>query len=350
MAHVRHFKKGDIRNIIKEHERDTDHYKNDVDVSRSYLNFGYGYQNADAVALQIKARCMDIMHGKKMQEQTNVMSEWKITYPSWLCDEVKGQNGRMYNKPRDPAHVKEFFDTVYKFTVERYGESNVIGGYVHMDETTPHMHIDLVPEATSRKTGKQTVSSASLFDKKELVSYQKDLQDTMIKTFGKEANAYILNGRTKGNYTMEELKERTRNNKSIKNKQKELDLREKALDEREDELNRFYEKKHSNLQENYDKAYQHMQYEFDEMKKQWLKDANNNYDEWLKEQENKANDMFNELQETIDYYNEQATMFDQPVIAISSLPVREKVNKRLERMREAELLMSSNGQSRDFSL
>ena len=255
MAHVDHFNKQSVRNIIKEHERDTDHYKNDVDVSRSNLNFGYGHQTADDMALNIHARCNDIMQGRKMQDQTNVMSEWKITYPSWLCTEerckiekthkdgTKYTVEKTYHKPRDPKHVKQFFDTVYNFTVKRYGADNVMGGYVHMDETTPHIHIDLVPEATSRKTGKKTVSSASLFDKKELRNYQRDLQAEMVKVFGKDASMYILNGRTVGDYTIDELKERSRvsrkqkaREKSITEKEQALDKREQALNDREDEL------------------------------------------------------------------------------------------------------------------
>ena len=237
MAHVNHFNKQAVRNIIKEHERDTDHYKNAVDVSRSNLNFGYGFQTADEMALNIRARCNDIMQGKKMQDQTNVMSEWKITYPSWLCDVVKGQNGKKYHKPRDPKHVKLFFDTVYNFTVERYGADNVMGGYVHMDETTPHMHVDLVPEATSRKTGKKTVSSASLFNKTELQNYQRDLQKEMIKVFGKDASAYILNGRTKGDYTIEELKERSRVSNKQKTREKNITKKEQEIQDKEQALN-----------------------------------------------------------------------------------------------------------------
>lgn len=49
-----------------------------------------------------------------------------------------------------PADVKEederdFFQAVYDFYSEDFGEDNIINAVVHKDEKTPHMHLDFVP-------------------------------------------------------------------------------------------------------------------------------------------------------------------------------------------------------------
>ena len=38
-----------------------------------------------------------------------------------------------------------FFSDCYKFFAERYSEENIIAAVVHNDETTPHMHLNLMP-------------------------------------------------------------------------------------------------------------------------------------------------------------------------------------------------------------
>ncbi len=39
----------------------------------------------------------------------------------------------------------QYFEDMYKFACVKYGENNVVGGYIHLDEYTPHMHIFVVP-------------------------------------------------------------------------------------------------------------------------------------------------------------------------------------------------------------
>ena len=221
MAHVESYTKKDIKRIIKEHDRTANSYKNDVDTKRTHLNWTYQDANADEILLAINSRCMDITNGKKLQEQTNLMCEWCITYPFTECIEkecVINDKTKTYNEPKEWNHCRMYFDEVYEFVRERYGSENVMCAYVHMDETTPQMHICFVPEATSRKTGNRTVSSASLLTRKELKIFHQKLQEHMDNVFGK--NDYILNGRTKGGYSTEELKERTKNEKTFERKMK----------------------------------------------------------------------------------------------------------------------------------
>lgn len=179
MARVDSYNGKSMVNLIKEHYRDLDDYKNNVDRTKSNSNIVIGnYNSTNEMISGIKKRAIDIMAGKDIQKQTNLISEWVISYPK--------------NCPVPPD---QFFKSVYAFYSNRYKAENVMGGFVHMDETNPHMHLDFVPEAVSRKTGRKTVSSASLLTREELSNCQADLEKYCTNTF--HVKGLILNGKTK---------------------------------------------------------------------------------------------------------------------------------------------------------
>jgi hypothetical protein len=64
---------------------------------------------------------------------------------------------------------KRFFKASYDFVKERYGEENVISARIHKDESTPHMHVTVVPLT---KDGR--LSAKEIFDRNELRSLQTD--------------------------------------------------------------------------------------------------------------------------------------------------------------------------------
>lgn len=67
---------------------------------------------------------------RKMDSRATVMSDWVFTLPKdWPAG-------------RDP---REFFQLCLWFVYDRYGEDCYLPGFVHMDETTPHMHCPIVP-------------------------------------------------------------------------------------------------------------------------------------------------------------------------------------------------------------
>lgn len=196
MAHLDKFTRTDSRGVLKEAYRELRKYKNNVDTSLSMNNYSMeGIKSSKEALKRVDARCAEVMNGRKMQKQTNVIVSCAYTLPEYF-----------YDKPADEQ--RKCFDAVYRFIQDRYGKENVIDGVVHNDETTPHMTVYTVPVTTSRKTGNITVSSASLCTQKEFNTFHKDLESYMEKEFGVKGLA--LNGRTKGNFTLEELKERTR--------------------------------------------------------------------------------------------------------------------------------------------
>ena len=72
-----------------------------------------------------------------------------------------------------------FFSDCYKFFAERYGEENIIAAVVHNDESTPHMHLNLMPVT---KDGR--LCSKQLFDKPQLRQLQTDFYEAVGKRWG----------------------------------------------------------------------------------------------------------------------------------------------------------------------
>ena len=54
----------------------------------------------------------------------------------------------------------QFFTDCAKFFAECYGKENIISAVVHLDETTPHMHLNLMPITSDGR-----LCSKQLFDK-----------------------------------------------------------------------------------------------------------------------------------------------------------------------------------------
>lgn len=224
MAHLDKFTRTDSRGVLKEAYRELRKYKNNVDTSLSMNNYSMeGIKSSKEALKRVDARCAEVMNGRKMQKQTNVIVSCAYTLPEYF-----------YDKPADEQ--RKCFDAVYRFIRDRYGKENVIDGVVHNDETTPHMTVYTVPVTTSRKTGNITVSSASLCTQKEFNTFHKDLESYMEKEFGVKGLA--LNGRTKGNFTLEELKERTRVKEEQDKRDEELDKEKADFQAKEQQFNK----------------------------------------------------------------------------------------------------------------
>ena len=184
MAHIDKYSRQELRRILKETYREYDDptkYENEVDLARTHLNYNmrksirgsYDFMN------MLDDRVEDIinteMDGKPPRNMPKFGS-WVITCPRELTVEATGSD----------MPARTFFEEVWSFCCQRYGEKNVIDGVVHMDETTPHMTVYIVPECTSRKSGKHTISAATVFQRQELQAFHADLDERCEQVFGRK--------------------------------------------------------------------------------------------------------------------------------------------------------------------
>ena len=77
-----------------------------------------------------------------------------------------------------PEAQKRFFDDCTEFFAERYGKENVVSAVVHLDESTPHLHFNLMPVTGGRLCAKE------LFDRSALRELQTDFYEVVGKKYG----------------------------------------------------------------------------------------------------------------------------------------------------------------------
>ncbi len=63
------------------------------------------------------------------------------------------------------AEIEQWAKDVYDWCVQRYGQENVIGFQVHLDESSPHIHALIVPVGQRAKSGRECVMWSAKFGK-----------------------------------------------------------------------------------------------------------------------------------------------------------------------------------------
>lgn len=211
--HVEHYKMADVKRLENEYTRAPEYECRDgrIDESRTKNNSRLG--KIGSLRDLVSRRLAQVPHAKR--KDLNVMTSIVITCPQ----ELQG----------DPDKEDAFFRLAFTWCQHRYGRDNVLAGFIHRDETSPHMHVPVVPEKQNR------ISSKSLFTRGELSKMHTDFDRECEIAFGKKG--LVKNGRTKGGYTTKELKERTKREAALKAREEAVEMREKAVSQREIALN-----------------------------------------------------------------------------------------------------------------
>ena len=123
--------------------------------------------------------------------------------------------------PRDSQTFGFFMDS-YKFAMDQWGAENVIGAYIHLDEYTPHMHVQVVPirerevtyrgkpvlEPNGTVKKKASLSAKTIFSPITIKQLWKDYAKAMIKYGVTEAQGLIPKGEYQKVATMDAVYER----------------------------------------------------------------------------------------------------------------------------------------------
>lgn len=167
MAHLQKYK-SEATHAILDHcarSRSGTLERDNIDQSRTALNLTLGASDPEAgkAAILDRIKAVKASHtkitGKKVRADAVEFGDWIVTVPQSL--------------PAD-LHQK-FFTETFEFLQQRYGTENVPCGFVHLDESQPHMHCPVVPEKAGKLTGK------AVFNRKELQNFHSDLQNHLEK-------------------------------------------------------------------------------------------------------------------------------------------------------------------------
>lgn len=130
---------GHMLNHYTRHAGDPDQskytYRNQkIDKERTHLNYSVGVKRSDPWAFITEAIEGVDVKPRGGSKATNVLSDWVVTLP---------RNELLTGRER------EFFELTYRHLAALIGEENIVGAYVHLDETQPHMHFAFVPIVAS---------------------------------------------------------------------------------------------------------------------------------------------------------------------------------------------------------
>lgn len=186
VAHMQKLKKNNLKGIIDHNERNSDIHSNlDIDISRSHLNYDLveDRRNGKRLLADINEYInKNYKTDKAIRKDANLVSSWIISSSKEFFE----------NLPED--EIKRYFIAAKDYFEEKFGAENVRFATVHMDETTPHMHIGIVPINLDGKLHFKTV-----FNRQVL----RDIQDELPKLL-KEQGFDIERGIDTNDMTIDE--------------------------------------------------------------------------------------------------------------------------------------------------
>lgn len=145
----------------------------DIDFSKSHLNYSLCDNfNGSSFNAYIDKQIAERYTGKKAIRKDAVrMVSAIFTSDNDFFDRLTVEQQR------------EYFQSCYEWAVKRWGAENIISSEVHMDEATPHMHLEFVPlTADGRLSAKECIGSGS----KALQQLQDDFYKAIGIPFGLE--------------------------------------------------------------------------------------------------------------------------------------------------------------------
>ena len=129
-----------------------------IDVERSYLNYDL-VNRTEKYKRDIEQFINDNKSSSRaVRKDAVLINEWIIT------------SDNQFFKDKDDKEIKDFFEQSKDYFAEKFGDENIRYAQVHLDETTPHMHLGIVPFNAEKK-----LSAKTLFNRQALQAVQDEL-------------------------------------------------------------------------------------------------------------------------------------------------------------------------------
>lgn len=141
------YKKDNLAGLYKHNERKNSNYSN-KDINKNMFRENYSLKNPQTTYTNAFKKLQETYNLQgRIIKTTNVMCEFIITSDKEFFEKIGADE------------TKRYFQTAYKFVAnyQNLGEEFIISAKVHLDETTPHMHIVFTPviHKLDTKSGKQ---------------------------------------------------------------------------------------------------------------------------------------------------------------------------------------------------
>ena len=133
-----------------------------VDGTRTYLNIDYCNENIKTVYHELFDEAMERYNAKQTRSDRKIKDYYekirssKQEKPFHEIILQVGGKGNMNADTENGELAKQMLDEYYQGFQERNPQLRVFSAHLHMDEATPHLHIDFVPFTTGSKRGLDT--------------------------------------------------------------------------------------------------------------------------------------------------------------------------------------------------
>jgi len=137
----------------RHNERKKTEYKSNPNIDRSKSHLNYHLVQPEGTYKQAYENRVNTV-GCRTRSNSTVLVETLITASPEILNDMT------------PDGQRQFFERAAAFLYERIGKENVISAVVHMDETTPHMHLCFVPiTEKGRLSAKDILGNAQALSK-----------------------------------------------------------------------------------------------------------------------------------------------------------------------------------------
>lgn len=169
VVHMMKIKSGAVGGIQSHNNREHEPKTNpDVDMSRSEDN--YDLIPCDNYKRSIKEKLSNLVEGSRaVRKDAVVVCNFIVTSDNETMDALGADRQR------------EFFQDSVKWFSDRYGADRVLNATVHMDETTPHLHIGVMPITQDGR-----LSAKAIFTKTEMKAIQTEFARDVGEKYGLE--------------------------------------------------------------------------------------------------------------------------------------------------------------------
>ena len=169
VVHMMKIKSGAVGGIQSHNNREHEPKTNpDVDMSRSEDN--YDLISCDNYKRSIKEKLSNLVESSRAVRKDAVV----------VCNFIVTSDNEIMNA-LGADRQREFFQDSVKWFSDRYGADRVLNATVHMDETTPHLHIGVVPITQDGR-----LSAKAIFTKTEMKAIQTEFARDVGEKYGLE--------------------------------------------------------------------------------------------------------------------------------------------------------------------
>lgn len=169
VVHMMKIKSGAVGGIQSHNNREHEPKTNpDVDMSRSEDN--YDLISCDNYKRSIKEKLSNLVESSRAVRKDAVV----------VCNFIVTSDNETMNA-LGADRQREFFQDSVKWFSDRYGADRVLNATVHMDETTPHLHIGVMPITQDGR-----LSAKAIFTKTEMKAIQTEFARDVGKKYGLE--------------------------------------------------------------------------------------------------------------------------------------------------------------------